>query len=180
MPPTHRTAERIDTGSLAPVDLLPFNEYVRSLNRKRMSAGVLLRDATGRVLLVEPSYKPHWDIPGGSVDAGEAPWTTAARELREELGIRRPLGPPIVIDYVPTNDRMPEGVAFIFDGGITTDAEVRGLSLSDPEILSARLHTLEEAAEKVKPSLARRLAVALDVAVTGGLALCENGERAAR
>ncbi|MGH3515995.1 MAG: NUDIX domain-containing protein [Haloechinothrix sp.] len=162
------------------MDLLPFNEYVRSLNRKRMSAGVLLRDATGRVLLVEPSYKPHWDIPGGSVDAGEAPWTTAARELREELGIRRPLGPPIVIDYVPTNDRMPEGVAFIFDGGITTDAEVRGLSLSDPEILSARLHTLEEAAEKVKPSLARRLAVALDVAVTGGLALCENGERAAR
>lgn len=59
------------------MDLLPFDKYVRSLDRKRMSAGVLFHDTAGRVLPVEPSYKPHWDIPGGVVDAGEAPWVTA-------------------------------------------------------------------------------------------------------
>ncbi|GHF85198.1 hypothetical protein FHX82_003402 [Amycolatopsis bartoniae] len=40
------------------MELLPFDEYVRSLDRKRMSAGVLFHDAEGRVLLVEPSYLP--------------------------------------------------------------------------------------------------------------------------
>jgi 8-oxo-dGTP pyrophosphatase MutT (NUDIX family) len=110
------------------VDLLPFDEYVRSLNRKRMSAGVLFRDSAGRVLLVEPSYKPHWDIPGGAVEADEPPWRTVTREVREELGIDHPLGALLVVDYMPADERMPEGVAFIFDGGLVTDAEVAALA----------------------------------------------------
>jgi 8-oxo-dGTP pyrophosphatase MutT (NUDIX family) len=161
------------------VDLLPFDEYVRSLNRKRMSAGVLFRDSAGRVLLVEPSYKPHWDIPGGAVEADEPPWRTATREVREELGIDHPLGELLVVDYMPADERMPEGVAFIFDGGLVTDAEVAALVLTDPEILSAGLHSLTELAEKVKPTLARRLGVALQAAVGGTLALCEDGKRVA-
>ncbi|HKS48765.1 MAG TPA: NUDIX domain-containing protein [Amycolatopsis sp.] len=159
------------------MDLLPFDEYVRSLDRKRMSAGVLFRDPTGRVLLVKPSYKPHWDIPGGAVDAGEPPWTTAAREVGEEIGIDRPLGPMLVIDYQPDEGRMPEGIAFVFDGGLISEQEVADLELTDPEIVAARLVVLEEAGEMLKPSLARRLAVALDVVQTGELALCENGKR---
>ncbi|WAL65961.1 NUDIX hydrolase [Amycolatopsis cynarae] len=158
------------------MDLLPFDEYVRSLDRKRMSAGVLYRDAAGRVLLVEPSYKPHWDIPGGAVDAGEAPWTTAIREVQEEIGLNRPLGRPLVIDHVADDGRMPEGLAFVFDGGVITEQEARDLILTDPEIIAARLEYLDDAAEKLKASLARRLAAALDAVRTGELALCENGE----
>lgn len=166
-------------GSLPGVDLLPFDEYVRSLNRKRMSAGVLYRDTQGRVLLVQPSYKPHWDIPGGAVDAGEAPWTTAVREVREEIGIDTALGRPLVIDYQPDDGRLPEGIAFIFDGGLITEQEVSELVLTDPEIVAAQLIALGEITDKVKPSLARRIAVALDAARTGELALCENGKRLA-
>lgn len=166
-------------GTLAVVDLLPFDEYVRSLNRKRMSAGVLLRDGDQRVLLIQPSYKPHWDIPGGAVDAEEAPWTTAVRELREELGIVRPLGPPLVLDHIRSDSRMPEGIAFIFDGGLIDQADVDALDLTDPEILSVDLFPVDEIATKVKPSLARRVSVALSMAATGDLALCDNGERTA-
>jgi 8-oxo-dGTP pyrophosphatase MutT (NUDIX family) len=72
--------------------VLPVEQYVAGLNRKRMTAGVLFRDGGGRVLLVEPSYKPNREIPGGAVDADEAPWDTAVRELVEELGFRRPVG----------------------------------------------------------------------------------------
>jgi 8-oxo-dGTP pyrophosphatase MutT (NUDIX family) len=157
------------------VDLLPFDEYVASLARKRMSAGVLIRDRDDRVLLVEPSYKQHWDIPGGSVDAEEAPWATAVRELREELGLDR-RGRPLVIDHMTSTERMPEGVAFVFDGGVITSGEVEALTLTDPEILQVRLCTLAEAAELVKPSLARRLAAALKAAHSGELLLCDDGE----
>ena len=47
-------------------DVLPVEQYVAGLARKRMAAGVLFRDRIGRVLLVEPSYKPNWEIPGGA------------------------------------------------------------------------------------------------------------------
>ncbi|MFD2418215.1 NUDIX domain-containing protein [Amycolatopsis pigmentata] len=162
------------------MELLPFDEYVRSLDRKRMSAGVLFRDAVDRVLLVEPSYKPRWEIPGGAVDAGEPPWTTAVREVREELGLERPVGRPLVIDYQPGDDRLPEGIAFVFDGGLITQEEVAALVLTDPEIVAARLTDLEELPEKLNASLARRVAVAFDVVRTGELALCENGHRIGR
>ncbi|MFD9890721.1 NUDIX domain-containing protein [Amycolatopsis sp. NPDC059027] len=162
------------------MDLLPFDEYVRSLNRKRMSAGVLYYDDADRVLLVEPSYKPHWDIPGGACEAEESPWRTAAREVGEELGVTAAPGDLLVIDYMPTSDRMPEGLAFIFDGGTISEAEVKALEITDPEILSAELVSLADAATRLKPSLARRLAIALEAAHTRTLAICDNGVRAQR
>ncbi len=68
------------------------------MSARSSSTGVLFRDAQGRVLLVEPSYKPNWEIPGGAVEADESPWATATRELIEELGWDRPLGRLLVVD----------------------------------------------------------------------------------
>jgi 8-oxo-dGTP pyrophosphatase MutT (NUDIX family) len=160
--------------------LLPFDEYVRSLNRKRMSAGVLFRDESDRVLFVEPSYKSHWDIPGGACEEGEPPWRTAVRETAEEVGIDRPLGNLLVIDYIPDDLRMPEGMAYVFDGGQVTAAEIKALTITDPEILSVALLPLDTAAPRLKPILARRIAVALDAARAGELLICEDGRRIAR
>jgi 8-oxo-dGTP pyrophosphatase MutT (NUDIX family) len=161
------------------LDLLPFEEYVRSLNKKRMAAGALFHDTGCRVLLVELSYVTHWDIPGGTVDAGEAPWVTAAREVREELGIERPLGRLLVIDYIPTNAQMPEGLAYIFDGGLITEGEVNRLQITDPEIVSVALSSMAELAQKVTPALASRLRASLTALEIGGLVLCEDGNHLA-
>lgn len=160
------------------LDLLPFEEYMRSLNRKRMSAGVLFYDEAGRILLIEPSYKPHWDIPGGTVDAEEAPWTTAKREVHEELGWTKPLGRVLLIDYAPTNERMSEGLAFVLDGGLINQAKVDALVITDPEILSTGLYDLDQAASMVNPTVAKRLTAAMSAMRAGDLALCENGRRA--
>jgi 8-oxo-dGTP pyrophosphatase MutT (NUDIX family) len=164
--------------TLQRVRLLPFDEYVQSLDRKHISAGVLIRGARRRVLLVETSYTPHWDIPGGAVDAGESPWHAAKREVEEELGLARPIGRPLVIDFVPGDGRMPERLAFIFDGGLLSDDERRALVITDPEIRSVEMCTLAESAVRVKPVLARRLTAALDVAQTErDVALCHDGTR---
>lgn len=50
----------------------------------------LVRD--GRVLLCHRTparrwYPDVWDLPGGHVEPGEAPYDALARELREELGV---------------------------------------------------------------------------------------------
>ena len=55
----------------------------------RVAAGALFFDDQGRVLLVHPTYKDTWDIPGGYVERGESPAAACRRELKEELGIDR-------------------------------------------------------------------------------------------
>jgi 8-oxo-dGTP pyrophosphatase MutT (NUDIX family) len=158
---------------------LPVERYVAGLARKRMAAGVLFRDGAGRVLLLEPSYKPNWEIPGGAVDAGESPWAAATRELAEELGWERPLGRLLVVDHVRPQDSRPEGVVFVFDGGVLDETDLTGVVFPDGEILSARFHTVTEARGKVKPLLADRLVAALEAVEQGTTALCEQGLRVA-
>jgi 8-oxo-dGTP pyrophosphatase MutT (NUDIX family) len=157
--------------------MLPVERYVAGLARKRMATGVLFRDRAGRVLLVEPSYKPNWEIPGGAVEADESPWATAARELAEELGWDRPVGRLLVVDYVRPQDSRPEGVVFVFDGGVLDEADLVGMVFPDAEILSAGFHPLAEARGKVKPLLADRLAAALEAVELGVTVLCEQGRR---
>jgi 8-oxo-dGTP pyrophosphatase MutT (NUDIX family) len=144
-----------------------------------MAAGVLFRDRADRVLLVEPSYKPNWEIPGGAVEADEAPWRAAVRELAEELGWQRPLGRLLVVDHVLPQDSRPEGLRFVFDGGMLDASDLDTVVFADGEILSAGFHTLDQARAKVKPLLADRLAAAVDAAREGVTALCENGVRVA-
>jgi 8-oxo-dGTP pyrophosphatase MutT (NUDIX family) len=160
-------------------DVLPVDQYVATLARKRMATGVLFRDAAGRVLLVEPSDKPNWEIPGGAVEADESPWATATRELAEELGWDRPVGRLLVVDYVRPQDSRPEGVVFVFDGGVLDESDLVGMVFPDAEILSAGFYPLDQAAQRVKPLLADRLAAALEAVDQGVTMLCEQGRRIA-
>ncbi|HEU5475833.1 MAG TPA: NUDIX hydrolase [Actinophytocola sp.] len=160
---------------MAELELLPFDEYVAGLPRKVLSAGVLLRDEQGRVLLVEPSYKPYCDIPGGVVEPGEGPWETAQRELYEETGLERSLGRLLVVDHVPAeNDGLPERIAFVFDGGPVEERDLAGMRLG-AEIVSVSLHTAMDMRNKVKPVLAARITAAVTAVENGETTMCQQG-----
>ncbi|MFV2083087.1 NUDIX domain-containing protein [Micromonospora sp. LOL_021] len=74
------------------------DDYTATLPRKRMGSAVLLRDRDGRILLVEPTYKDYWELPGGVVEADESPYDAAVRELAEELGLAVTPGRLLVVD----------------------------------------------------------------------------------
>ena len=87
----------------------------------RVAAGALFFDDRGRVLLVHPTYKDTWDIPGGYVERGESPAAACRRELKEELGIDREPLRLISVDWAP-NDREGDKILFMFDcGNLGTD-----------------------------------------------------------
>jgi len=55
--------------------------------RRPHHEGALVAIYVGRtLLLVKSSYRPEWNLPGGSVSAGETPYEAALRELDEEIG----------------------------------------------------------------------------------------------
>jgi len=55
---------------------------------REISAGVVLFRSKPQRAYLLLDYGAHWDFPKGHIEAGEDPQTTAARELREETGIR--------------------------------------------------------------------------------------------
>lgn len=90
----------------------------------RVAAGALLFDDLGRVLLVHPTDKDTWDIPGGYVERGEAPAAACRREHTEELGVdRKPLR-LLSVDWAP-NEKEGDKLLFLFDCGRLGDDEDR-------------------------------------------------------
>jgi|SRR5215217_6605234 len=159
------------------VSLLPVEQYLAGLNRKRMSAGAVFRDDLSRVLLLKPSYKKTYEIPGGTVDADEAPWAAANREIFEELGLELPIGRLLVVDYLPARGAWPEGMAFLFDGGFLGEKCLANMTFSDSEILSAGFYSLAEARKTVNTLLADRIQLALAALAEGTTILSESGKR---
>jgi hypothetical protein len=42
----------------------PDLDYITGLTRVRAAAGAVIRDEQGRVLVVRPTYKEMWELPG--------------------------------------------------------------------------------------------------------------------
>jgi ADP-ribose pyrophosphatase YjhB (NUDIX family) len=57
--------------------------------RFAVTAGAVVTDARGRVLLLKHRFRPGtgWGMPGGFIKAGEQPEEGLRRELREEVGL---------------------------------------------------------------------------------------------
>ena len=135
--------------------------FYAGLPRKRVGAGVVYRDASNRVLMVEPTYKPDWEVPGGIVEEGESPRAAAVREVREELGSDLPVGRLLAVDWVCAAPPRTEGLFFLFDGGVLDDRTADSITLPAPELRSWRWCAPDEVTGLAVQRLARRLLTVL-------------------
>jgi 8-oxo-dGTP diphosphatase len=155
--------------------VLPPEQYVASLARKRMAASAFFLDVTGRVLLVDPVYKEPWDLPGGAVEAEESPHAACRREILEELGLDRPPGRVLAVDWVPSRPQRPEGLVVVYDGGVLSAEVTATIRLADGELAGFAFVSRDDIAGLVTPLLARRIAACLDAVEAGSVAALENG-----
>jgi 8-oxo-dGTP diphosphatase len=125
----------------------------------RVAAGVLFRDDRDRVLLVKPTYKDGWEIPGGYVEHGESPLSAAIREVQEELGASLEVGDLLVLDWAP-HPAEGDKLLIIFSGRRLSDPELSALRLKTTEISEARFFAVDELPTLMPDRLARRVAEA--------------------
>jgi 8-oxo-dGTP diphosphatase len=150
-------------------------ELPEAISAKRMAAGALFWDGRGRLLVVKPTYRPDWLIPGGMVERDESPRAACEREVLEELGLRVPIAALLCAEYQRTEGAKSENVQFIFAGGRLDDAAIAQIRLPPDELAEHRFAPLDEALALLNPRLARRVPHALRAHTEGRIAYLEDG-----
>ncbi|MEU6388392.1 NUDIX domain-containing protein [Streptomyces sp. NPDC046939] len=180
----------VDNGALTPYDTAvriaaavqageaPLCDIVQTPEptAETVAAGVLLFDEEERVLLVDPTYKPGWEFPGGVVERGEAPARAGIREVAEETGIHLDDVPRLlVVDWEAPEPPRYGGLRLLFDGGRLTDEAARRVLLPGPELRDWRFVGEREAAGLLPPVRFERLRWALRARERGAAHYLEAG-----
>jgi 8-oxo-dGTP diphosphatase len=126
-----------------------------------VSAGALVHDRAGRLLLLKPTYKSGWTIPGGVMEATETPWEACRREVLEETGLTVTEGRLVAVDTRPAKNRKALGLRFLFDCGTVPDDRLAAIVLQPAEVSDFRFADPDEALELLRPAVRRRVAAAV-------------------
>lgn len=141
----------------------------------RVAAGALFFDEDGNVLLVKPTYKEGWDIPGGYVEPGESPRAACRREIREELALDLEIGRLLVVDWAP--DSQGDKILFVFDGGELHRDDADRIELPREELSAVSFHNVADLGEVLIDRLCRRIINAASARRDEVFAYLENGTR---
>lgn len=142
--------------------------------RRRIGAVVLIFDPEGRVLLVKPSYKEGYILPGGGVLKDEFAGDAAVRHVRIETGLNVTVSHVVAVDQVPFNpaNEHQEGFNYVYDGGSVTAEEAEAVTKHDGSRggIQASVWALpQELGDYCKPEQASR--------IRHGLTAMDNGYR---
>jgi 8-oxo-dGTP diphosphatase len=103
-----------------PADFMEPRAWHASLAGVVAVAAALITDAGGNVLLVKQNYRAAWALPGGICEFGEPPHEGCRREVAEELGLDRPVGRLLAVDWYPAAEQYGPtarpALYFVFDG----------------------------------------------------------------
>jgi 8-oxo-dGTP diphosphatase len=136
--------------------------FVPEVPRIPASAGALIFDKAGRLLILKPNYKKGWTIPGGQVDSnGESPWEACRRETREECGLEVEHGRLVCVDFLRRRENRPGGVRFLFDCGAFARQQLRAIRLDDGEIDEHRFSKLADALAVLSGPIRRRVSASV-------------------
>jgi ADP-ribose pyrophosphatase YjhB (NUDIX family) len=123
------------------------------------SAGAMIFDRKSRLLILKPTYKAGWTIPGGEMEAdGETPWQACRREVREECGLDVRTGTLACVDFRKRRPGRPGGIRFLFDCGVLDDAALALVRLQPEEISEHKILPLRQALELLSGPVRRRVA----------------------
>ena len=122
-----------------------------------MSSAALFLNQEEQILLVKPTYRDYWLLPGGAIEVDESPSQGCTREVREELGLDLAIGRLLCLDYTARQGILTENMQFIFAGGTLSQSQVDAIKLPAEELSDFRFCPLTQAVESVSPRMSKRL-----------------------
>ena len=123
-----------------------------------VSAGAILLDQQGRLLVLKPTYKSGWTIPGGIMEAdGETPWQACRREVFEETGLHVDGWRVVCVDTRPGKDGARLWLRFLFHCGSLTAEQAGGVVVDPVEVEEHRFVPVQEALEMLRKPVRRRV-----------------------
>lgn len=137
--------------------------YHETLPKKRVSGGCLFFDEKGRLLVVYPTYKDTWEIPGGVVEKNESPRETVVREVFEELGLFCQPERLLCVDFTDENEKRTESLQFIFLGPVLSKELISMIRLPAEELREYRFLPPKKAVKLLNKKLRRRVRHCLSV-----------------
>ena len=151
-------------GTIPPADTVPTADAVQTacsdhvLPAIPVSAGALVFDHSGRLLVLKPTYKSGWTIPGGVMEAdGETPWQACRREVREETSLDVTRGRLVCMDFRRPRAGTAGGIRYLFDCGRVPDSHVAAIEVQAEEISEYRFVPVAEALSLLRKPIRRRV-----------------------
>ena len=151
-------------------------DYYDTLPKKRIGALMLFLDEQERILLVKPTYRLDWLLPGGTVEGDESPLQAALREVQEEVHLTVMRTRLLCIDYVAKTSERGESLQFVFYGGVLSSNQIASIVLPEDELAEYRLVPLHVACTLTSLKLARRLSASLQALHQDTTVFLEDGE----
>jgi 8-oxo-dGTP diphosphatase len=118
-----------------------------------IGAFAVILDEAGRVLLAHRRDYDLWNLPGGQVEPGEAPWQAVVREVREETGLDVVVTRLAIVDYRPERDELVFTFRCVVLGGaFTPNDEADRSAYFAPDALPH--NTPPRHVERIQPAIA--------------------------
>jgi 8-oxo-dGTP diphosphatase len=156
---------------VAPEDFVEPATWHAGLAGVVATAGALITDDAGNVLVVKPNYRDHWTLPGGICEFGEPPHIACAREVAEEIGLDLPVGGLLSVDWQPPlpvyGATARPAVYFIFDCG--TLQMLSGIRLQADELDDCQFAATSELGDLLAPFALPRVCAAIGARKSGSV-----------
>lgn len=138
------------------------DNYYQTLPKKQMGAGVLIFNENDELLIVKPTYKDHWSIPGGVIDEDESPRNACIREVQEEIGLNIENPKFLCVDYTSLTPDKSESLQFIFFSGVLKREQIKEIHLAPDEISEYQFLPIDRALPFLSEKLKHRIPKCLE------------------
>jgi 8-oxo-dGTP diphosphatase len=151
--------------------------YYETLPKKRMSVSAIFFNKEKHILIVKPTYRAYWLLPGGCIEDDESPQEACNRETKEELNIDISVEQLLGVDYLAKDNEETECLQFTFYGGILSQTQIYMIALPVTELSRYCFLPVEKILPILSPKLAKGLPYYLQALKENTVVYLENGHK---